>query len=375
MWRRIKCIIIKEFIQTLRDPKMWMVLFVTPLFQLLLFGFAATMDVDRVLTAVYDLDNSYDSRELIRRFEYSKYFNIIKKIAYDGQEQNFLNYGTVSTVIRIDHGFSKSIKRGGSATYQVLIDGTDSNTASIVLGYINTINQEFSSDLENKYGRYHFSCDPKIKQVDLCKRVWFNTNLRSKYFFVPGVVALIVMITSLLLTAMAVVREKEIGTIEQLVVSPIRSIELILGKLITFGIIGVVDVLIVTTAGVLIFHVPIRGNLFFLSLCSCLFLLNTLGLGLLISTFSKTQQEALMTMFFISQPMVLLSGFAFNVMNMPKIFQHVTMINPLRHFLDIVRGIFLKGTGMSSLWPQMVILTITGISMIVLSSVMFRKRL
>jgi len=375
MFERIKHILIKEFIQIFRDPRMKAVIFVMPMIQVMVFGYAVTTDVKNIPTAVYDLDNSPDSRNLIREFTYSGYFDVKKDISTDKEQKFLMDKAVVNAVIRINRGFSEDIKAHRIARFQLVVDGTDSNTASIILTYANQIVERYSSKVLSKRSKIILDRINSFPKVELRTRSWFNENLESRNFYVPGVIALIVMLITLLLTSMAIVREKEIGTIEQLIVSPIRSFELILGKLAPFAIIGLIDALLVTLVGVLWFKVPIRGNLLLLLGSTFLYLLTTLGVGLFISTLAGTQQEAMMSTFFFYFPAVLLSGFMFPIANMPKVIQYVTYINPLRYFLVILRGIFLKGSDFHILWPQMLALLVMGVGILTLSSLRFQKRL
>lgn len=375
MFERIKHILIKEFIQIFRDPRMKAVIFIMPMIQVMVFGYAVTTDVKSIPTAVYDLDNTPDSRNLIREFTYSRYFDVKKDISTDEDQQALIDKSVVNAVIRINRGFSADLKANKAARFQLIVDGTDSNTASIILTYANQIVERYSTKVLSNRSKVMLDRINSFPKIQVRTRSWFNENLESRNFYVPGVIALIVMLITLLLTSMAIVREKEIGTIEQLIVSPIRPFELILGKLVPFAIIGLIDALLVTLVGVLWFHVPIKGNLLLLLGSTVLYLLTTLGVGLFISTLAGTQQEAMMSTFFFYFPAVLLSGFMFPIVNMPEVIQYITYINPLRYFLIILRGIFLKGSGIHILWPQMLALLIMGVSILTLSSMRFQKRL
>jgi len=275
----------------------------------------------------------------------------------------------------INHGFEDDLRAGRTAQLQVIVDGTDSNTAGIVLDYSAKIARQFSQNvLDTRYARLK-GVPQEPAQVAVQTRAWFNENLESRNFYVPGVIAIIVLLITLMLTSMAVVREKEIGTMEQIMVSPITPAEFILGKTVPFALIGFADVIGITLVGVLWFEVPIRGNLLLLLGATTLYLMTTLGVGLLISTVSGTQQQAMMSTFFFYFPAVLLSGFMFPIANMPELVQWLTYLNPLRYFLVIVRGIFLKGVGPSILWPQMAALAVMGLAMLWLASRRFRKTL
>ena len=360
--------IIKEFIQVFRDKRMMAIVFVIPVMQLLVFGYAVTTDVNNISTAVYDLDKTFDSRELVRRFESSGYFSIRHFADSPDEIQDLLDRGRVITVMQINPGFSSDIKRGRQTEVQILVDGTDSNTATVAMDYANRIIMQYAKELNR-------TIPPLSGGLDLRSRAWYNPDLRSRNYNIPGVMAIVIMLICLLLTSMAVVREREIGTMEQLMVTPLKPIELILGKTIPFAIIGFFDVFLVTVVGVSWFNIPIKGPLHLIPLCTAIYLLSVLGIGLFISTISRTQQQAMMATFLFYIPAVLLSGFMFPIENMPEIIQYATYLNPLRYFLVIIRGIFLKGNGIYILWPQIVSLFILGIFVITISSLRFRKRI
>ncbi|MEN6459453.1 MAG: ABC transporter permease [Thermoguttaceae bacterium] len=375
MFERIKHMLIKEFIQVFRDPRMRIVIFLIPCVQVLIIGYAVSTDVKHVRTAVFDLDNSQQSRDLTARFVRSGYFDVVEKPASDARVRYLLDRGDVSAALRFNHGFAEELNAGRTARLQVFIDGTDSNTASIVASYATKIATAYSEQvLLERIGRA-FGPAGKTGSLDLRTRAWFNDNLESRNFYVPGVLVIIVALSTLLLTSMAVVREKEIGTIEQIMVTPITPAEFILGKTLPFALIGLAEVLLVTLIGVFWFEVPIRGELLLLFVATCLFLMNTLGAGLLISTFSQTQQQAMMSTFILFFPMMLLSGFAFPVANMPEPAQWLTKINPICYFLVIVRGIFLKGVGVEILWTQMLPLLGTGLCVFYAAVRRFHKTL
>jgi len=374
MFERAKAILIKEFKQIFRDPRMKTVIFISPLLQILLFGYAANKDINYVPTAIYDQDNTKESRELLRRFTYSKYF-VPEHYIYSDKEQNrVLDKGLVNVVIRIDRGFGRDVNAGKGADVQLAFDGTDSNTAMIVMGYANTIISKYQYDLVQETAEVRGWTEGAPK-IDLRDRAWFNGNLISRNYYLPGVIASIVTMMSLLLTAMAIVKEKEIGTMEQLIVSPLKPLELIVGKLLPFGAIALVQITLITILGVLWFHIPLRGNLLLLLFSTCIYLFTTLGIGLFISTISSTQQEAMMSIFLFYMPTVLLSGFAYPIANMPKLIQWFTIFNPLRYFMVVIRSIFLKGSGLDIIWPQLVPLFIMGVVVITVSTLKFRKSL
>jgi len=375
MFERIQHMLIKEFIQVLRDPKMRGVIFLMPVIQVLVFGYAVTTDVKQVATAVYDLDNSLASRELVSRFVKSGYFVVIEHVESERRARSLVDGGEALLVLRIDRGFAEDLRAGRTARVQLILDGSDSNTAGVVLDYSSKIVGKISqSILVNRFARLG-GAFRKPGQVDLHTRAWFNENLESRNFYVPGVLAIIVLLITLMLTSMAVVREKEIGTMEQIMVTPIRPVEFILGKTVPFALIGFADVLLVSVVAVFWFEVPIRGSLVLLLAATSLYLMTTLAVGLLISTVSQTQQQAMMSTFFFYFPAVLLSGFMFPIANMPDAVQWLTYLNPLRYFLVIVRGIFLKGVGPAILWPQMAALGVMGTTTLWLASRRFRKTL
>lgn len=357
---RVRQMLVKEFIHILRDPRMRGVVFIVPILQVLVFGYVVTTDVNHVPTGVHDLDNSQASRELVDRFVRSGYFDVAAVVREESEIRELLDRGRVSVVLRVPKGFEQAVRSGRKARLQMLLDGTDSNTARIVLDYGVRIAGEYSEAI--RVSRVERQGRPlRASGVQLRSRAWFNDNLESRNYYVPGVIAMLVMLITLLMTSMAVVREREIGTMEQILVTPITPVEFILGKTLPFALIGVVDVILITLAGVFWFEVPVRGNLALLFFATALYLMTTLGIGLLISTVSRTQQQAMMTTFFFYFPAVLLSGFLFPIANMPAVIQWITCLNPFRHFLVIIRGVFLKGVGLPVLWPQMAALAVLGV--------------
>jgi ABC-2 type transport system permease protein len=373
MFERIKHMLIKEFIQVFRDPKMKRIVFIMPVVQILVFGYAVTTDVNHVPVAVYDLDNSVASRELTSRFVKSGYFDVVEYVDTESRLQELMDRGQASALLRFNKGFEDTLNGGHSAPLQLIVDGSDSNTARIVLNYSARIANEFSEQvLAAREARLRGRA-PVISRVHMNSRAWFNDNLESRNFYVPGVISLMVMLITLLLTSMAVVREKEIGTMEQIMVTPITPREFILGKTVPFALIGLIDVVVITVVGVFWFNVPIRGSLVLLFFATGIYLMTSLGIGLLISTVSETQQQAMLSTFLFFQPAVLLSGFMFPIANMPMVIQWLTYLNPLRYFLVILRGLFLKGVGVRVLWPQMLALLVMGVVTLWLASRRFKK--
>ncbi|MGA3201909.1 MAG: ABC transporter permease [Bryobacteraceae bacterium] len=384
MRQRLRRIMRKEFLQVLRDPRMRAMLFMPPLIQLLVFGYAANLDVNTARIAWMDQDHSTASRELLSEFQGSGRFLIIAEPDSDRQMQRLLDQATVDGVVRVMPGFARDVERGRTASVQVLLDGTNSNTASIVSVYAAQTIARYSSEVMMQLQRSKMvagtmasggAMNAAAPRITARSRVWFNPDLKSRNYFIPGVVVNIITLVTLMLTAMAIVREKEIGTMEQLMVTPIRPMELILGKTLPFVLVGLWDMILVMVASLVVFHIPFAGNFGLLVVCTLLFLLTSLGAGLFISTISRTQQQAMMTMGLIFQPFFMLSGFSFPIRNMPVSMQMLTYINPVRYFMEIVRGIFLQGTGISTLWPQMVALAVFGVIILSLSVLRFHKQL
>jgi ABC-2 type transport system permease protein len=375
MFDRIKQMLIKEFIQVSRDPRMRTVIFIIPCIQTIVIGYAVTLDVRDARTAVYDLDNTAQSRELVARFLDSGYFRAVAYVDDDEQAQDLIDRGRASLVLRINHGFAEDLEAGRTAHVQVIVDGTDSNTAGIVLSYASRTTGALSEQIViERLGRLAGARqNPNL--VDLRSRAWFNENLESRNYFVPAVIVVVVTLVTLLLTSMAVVREKEIGTMEQIMVTPITPVEFVLGKTVPFALIGFADVILVTLVGTFWFEVPIRGSVALLLLATGLYLMTTLGAGLLISTISQTQQQAMMSTFFFFFPAMLLSGFAFPIANMPEVVQWLTLANPLRYFLVIVRAIFLKGVGAAVLWKELAALAAMGVATLWVVARRFHKTL
>jgi len=375
MFGRVRFLFVKELIQVFRDRRLRITLIFPPIFQLIVFGYAANLDVQHVPIAVRDLDQTVDSRELVSRFGSSKYFDIVAYPENLKEIEALIKKGKITFSMEIPSGFSKKIKKGETVPIQILVDGTESNTALIALGYVSRILSEYSNQVIfnrlNQEGMGRF----EEVGVEVEHRIWFNPNLESRYFYVPGVIASIAFLLPIILTAQAIVREREMGTLEQMMVTPIHPWELILGKTLPFAMIGFLDVLLIASIGVFWFKIPFRGDLFILLLGSLLFLTSSVGIGLFISTICSTQQQAQISTFFFVMPAFILSGFAFPLENMPQWLQYFTYISPLRYFLVIIRGLFLKGVGLELLWPHMMALALLGGFMITLSSIRFKKRL
>lgn len=366
---------IKEFLQLLRNPRSRMMLISFPILELLLFGYAVTTDVKNIALAVYDQDNSVASRELASRFLQSGYFVLAGHLASDEEMRDSLDRENARAVLRIGSGFANDLGAGRTATVQLLVDGSISNTAGVVLSYSSRIVGQFSEELLEERWKKRLGTMPKAARVELETRAWFNEELTSRNFFVPAVIAAIVLLVSLMLTSMSVVREKEIGTMEQLLVTPIRPVEFILGKTIPCAMVCFADIALITAIAVFWFGVPVRGSLLLLLFATALFLLSSLGLGLLISTVSRTQQQAMMAAFLFYLPLFLLSGFVFPIANMPQVVQWLTLLNPMRFYLVALRGVFLKGIGINVLWPQLIAMTLIGVVTLTMASRKLKKTL
>ena len=374
MFDRIWRMIVKEFLQLRRDKYARFRLIVPPVVQMLIYGYAATFEVNRVQIAVIDFDHSQESRDLISRFTFTGRFEVAKILNNEQELKLLIGRSDIPMALKIEPGFAELLRKGQTAHLQVIVDGTNSNTALIAVGYVNQIADQFSQDYaRNRLNQLMPAIAPIVPQIRLEQRPWYNPDLNSQWFFVPGVIGSITLMLVVNLTAFAIVREREIGTLEQVMVTPIRPFELILGKTVPFFLVGLADVALVAVVGTLWFQVPFRGNVLVLLLGVVLFLLSTLGVGLLISTLSSTQQQAFASGFFFLNPAFTLSGFAFPITSMPKAMRIITYVDPLRYFLVILRGTFLKGVGLAVLWPQMLALAALTFVLLLVSVARFRK--
>jgi len=383
MWGRIGVIVRKEFSQLFRSPRTRTLLFIPPIIQLIVFGYAVNMDVDNVHMAWLDRDQSPASQNLLADFVGSGRFELVALPQTETDVQRLLDAGDVKCVVQVLPGFARDILRGRPTAVQILVDGTNSNTASLVSAYASQIVAAYAGSVGVQQAMprvmARLESNERISlrapSVEASTRVWFNPDLRSRNYFVPGVIANIIMVVTVMLTAMAIVREKEIGTMEQLIVTPIRPLELMIGKMLPAALVGLMDVTMISVGAQLIFHVPFRGAAVMLLACAALFLLTSLGAGLFISTIAQTQQQAMMSSTLFAAPTFMLSGFAFPIHNMPLPVQYFTYLNPNRYFVEILRSIFLKGAGLNILWPDMAALLAEGLAIMLLSSWRFRKRL
>jgi len=370
--QRIIAILKKEFGQLFKDRRLLPIVFVAPVLQLTLLGFAASLDVKNISMVVCDLDKSAESRSMIQKFTNSGYFTMEYATEEYSAIQQFIDDNKVTMALVIPPRFGDKVLRREPARIQVILDGSEGNTAAISMGYVNQIIIGASTQILTEVlgGR------APAGRVDPEVRAWYNPSLKSRNFMVPGVLVLILLITTTNLTAMAIVKEKEVGTLEQLMVTPIRSFELILGKLFPFIIVGMTNVCVVLTVMVFGFGIPIKGSVLLLFVLTGTFLMTSLGVGLFVSTISKTQQQAMMTaIFFVMMPMMYISGFVFPIENMPMPLQYLSLFIPMRYYLVVVRSIILKGVGLDMLWPQAVMLLTMGLAILVASALRFRKKL
>ncbi len=362
----------KELIELRSDPTLFGIVIIAPLIQLGVLGYAATTDVADVPLVIVDADRSTESRELVSRFEGSANFVVVGLLGSTDEIDRWLDRGEAWMALSIPPDYGRRLRAGEPASLQVVADGTDSNSTGVGLGYVSTLIGAYAQDVVSE--RYPGRRLAPLVTPEI--RIWFNPDLESRHFMIPGVVALLLLLVTTNLSAMAIVRERELGTLEQLNVTPIARWELIVGKLLPYALIGMLDVVLVLLVAIFWFEVPMRGSLPLLFGLSGVYLLNTLGLGLLISTISHTQQQAMMTTtFFFLMPMIYLSGFIFPIENMPAWIQPFTYLIPLRYFLIILRGLFLKGVGLETFWPQAVALLGWGLGILTLAILRSTKRL
>ncbi len=392
---RVRRMVVKEIRQLFRDPRTRGVIFVSPVIQLLLFGYAVNTDVRNVATAVVDLDRTAESRALVDALTASDYFDVVLRSDRPAALGEALDAGRAVVGLEIPPGYGTDLAAGRGPAVQLLVDGTNSNTATVAQGYAMRIVQQLGARIAAE-GRAAggggapgwpapaaagaaapapATALPAVPAVDLRARAWFNPSLESRVYNVPAVIGVIVLLMCLLLTALAVVREREVGTLEQLLVSPLSAVDLMLGKTIPVAGVAMIQITIVTTVALFWFDIPFRGEWATLALAAALFILAGLSFGLLISTISSTQQEAFLAMFLFVLPSVILSGFLYPVETMPWIFQQLTLANPLRHFLEIVRGVFLKGAGVEELAVQFLVLAAMAMTGLAVATRRFRRTL
>lgn len=365
----------KEFIHIIRDPRSLGMSIAIPMLLLLLFGYALTLDVNNVPMVVWDQDSSQASREFVSRFTGSPYFLIREYVHnYRGLE-DAVDSGRALAALIIPNGFAGKIESGRSASAQLIFDGSDSNTATIAMGYADVIVTRYSQDIALKDIR-RLGGTPPASPLDLRPRVWFNPDLESKNYIIPGLIAVIMMVIAALLTSLTVAREWESGTMEQLISTPVKGRELILGKLLPYFVIGIFDVLLAVLMGQFLFQVPLRGNVALLFSMAAIFLVGSLSLGMAISIVTKSQllaSQLAMVLTFL--PAFLLSGFMYTISNMPQVIRLITYLVPARYFVALLKGIYLKGIGIRILFMEAGLLTIFGTIMIILANIKFKKTL
>lgn len=376
----LRSMVIKEFKQVFRDRRMLGVLFGAPIIMLLIFGYAANTDVRQIKMAVMDRERSSESRDFISRFTSSGYFILHSYLESEKEMEELLDGGAVDLFLQVGSGFSSRVKSGKGADIQLVIDGTDSSRASVIVAYVNQIVNEFGLEYFSdrirvlSLGRGDGGMKMK-KTIELRERALFNPELESRNFYLPGVIGLLISLITIMLTSMSVVKEREAGTMEQIVVSPLRSIEFIAGKTLPFAIVGFFDIIMVTVIAIAWFKVPFNGSFVFLLASGLFYIISMLAVGLFISTISKTQQEAMLSTFLFFLPAILFSGFIFPVYAMPVTVQAVTLLNPMYYFMNIIRGVFLKGVGIAVLWPEVLALVVVGAALLALSVRRFSRRM
>lgn len=368
----LRSFVFKEFRQILRDYKMRGMLFGSPVIMLLVFGYAVNTDVVSIKTAVLDSSRSFESRAFIGKFTGSGYFILQAEAESPEKGGELLDRGEIDVFINIPHDFAADLKNGKNAEVQLIVDGSDSIRSSVILTYVNQITADFSENyLKNKISAVMMTRGAGgfrlMQSVDLRERTLFNPELTSRNFYLPGVLGLLVALITIMMTSMSVVKERESGTIEQIIVSPVKPMEFVAGKTLPFAIVGFVDIVVITIVAIAWFRVPFNGSFLFLLFCGWFYIVCTLALGLYISTISQTQQQAMLSTFLFFLPSIMLSGFVFPIYAMPLFFQVLTFLNPMRYFIAIIRGIFLKGVGITVLWGNLLGLMILAAILLFLS--------
>ncbi|MDT8444684.1 MAG: ABC transporter permease [Desulfuromonadales bacterium] len=368
MWRRIIALMQKEFLALFKDKRSRFIIIIPPLVQLLVFSYAATYDLNQIPFAVFNEDPGLASRQMLARFTGSPSFQLVGELDHEGQIAPLVDAKQVLMVLHFEPHFSRDLQPGRATELQLIVDGRNSNTASILVGYVRNIVIAFNDDWAEAHGRLD-------SPARLNVRAWFNANFESRWFIVPGIVGLLTLVVSVLVTALSVAREREAGTFDQLLITPLRPLEILIGKVLPGFIIGAVEATFIIIVAVTWFHIPLRGSLPALYVGLFLFLLSAIGVGLMISSIAVTQQQGLLGAFLFLVPAVILSGFATPIANMPELVQQLTLLNPLRYFLLILRGVFLEGDSLTLLWPQYWPMAIIGLVTLVSAGWFFRHRL
>jgi len=368
MWRRILALMIKEFLALLKDKRSRTVLIAPPLMQLIVFGYAATFDLNQVPYAIYNEDPGSASRELLAHFAGSSTFRLVGNLQSEIQIEPLVDNKRALLVLHIGPHFTRDLLRQRPAPLQVIVDGRNSNTALVLLGYVRTIVTAFNWEWAALHGQ-------PAPPARLNVLAWYNPNLESRWFIVPGIVGLLTLVVTMLVTALSVAREREAGTFDQLLVTPLRPVEILLGKSLPGFIVGLLEGSLIILLAVFWFQVPLRGSLAALYLGLFLFLLSAIGVGLMISSIALTQQQGLFGAFIFLVPAIILSGFATPIANMPPLVQKLTLLNPMRYFMIVLRRVFLEGADVSLLWPQYWPMAVIGLVNLVLAARLFRHRL
>lgn len=375
--RRVIYMMWKEVLELRQDPRIFSIVFIAPILQLTILGYAATTDVRNVPVVIVDADRSAASQALISRFSAVSTFSIIDIVSSIDEVDPYLEGGRAWMALAIPPRYAENLAMGRPTSLQIVADGSDASSTNIAMGYASNLIAGYAQDIvEQKMRSSPGGGQSAAPGIEPRVRIWFNPTIESRYFMLPGIFALLLLVVTSNLSSMAIVREREVGTLEQLNVTPLGRLQLIVGKLIPYGAIGLIDATIVLVVIVFWFEVPLRGSFWLLFAMSCVYLLTTLGLGLFVSTISRTQQQAMMTStFFFITPMMYLSGFIFPIENMPAAIQPLTYLIPLRYFVIILRGIFLKGVGLETLWPQALGLLAWGVVILTLAVLRSSKRL
>ncbi|MEO8661177.1 MAG: ABC transporter permease [Bryobacteraceae bacterium] len=355
-YRRVRAVFLKEFRHIIRDPRSLLMALFEPCLMLMLFGYALSLDVDRIPTLVYDADKTPRSRELLQKFEATRFFQI-KGYVKDYKEIEYqIDRGRVLMGIVVPQGYGEKIEGAQKTEIQVLIDGSDSNTATIALGYVSGLTRSYAFQLRSESQNIRAGWTPRVP-LDLRQRIWYNSTLDSRNYVVPGLIAVMLMIIAALLTSLTIAREWEMGTMEQLMSTPLRPAEIVLGKMLAFFVVGAADAVLAVVVGIFLFHVPFRGDILLLGATTCIFLFGALCWGIFLSAVAKSQllayQMGIVTSFL---PSMVLSGFVWAIENMPPVIQGITYMVPARYFVTILKGIFLKGVGLEVLWVEVLFL-------------------
>lgn len=365
----------KEVLQLLRDRRMLFIATVMPIVLLFLLGYVASMDIKHLSTAVLDEDKTYYSREFLRRFNSTEYFDFNYYLSDRGQIAHYLDTGRAKLVIYVPHKYGQKIAHEQTADVQVDMDGSNASIAMISQAYVSQVGAQASTDIFNARLERHGLARFTAPLFDMRTRIWYNADIESRFYYIPGIFAQLLMMISMILTTSSIVKEKTRGTMEMLSVTPLKPMEIIMGKLIPFGIVAMLDMVVVFLITTLWFGVPMRGSVLLLFLMGAVYLLAGLGTGVAVSIFARNERQAGMANLLVTSPQMLLSGFVFPIENMPPFIQAVTCFIPLRYFLSIVRELFLKGTGLNYLWREIWPMLLLGAAILTVSVIKFRQKM